>query len=1032
MQKKSKELNNNNAENNEETQQSKLKHTLFVKNLAFPTRVNLVELEKKIIKHWEKIQVYEQIQQKNKGNEFILHDGPPFTNGELHLGHALNKALKSIVLFYNAVNNKAIEIITGHDCHGLPIENKIVDLMKNDLKITDSILKNLEKILEISDQNIKINIFTTIQTQLESLYFKEEKLLVEDLINKSKTLDNMTFKYLAMSTKKVIANKLSIDNIDSFFLKCEQFSRKWIENHRNAMKSMGFLMDKKFYTTLDSAHDIYKVFSDLIMLDLAEIKKKPILFSFEEGVVPYSDIKYQEKTSKSIYVGLDLYTENVSLKNAKIIIWTTTPWSLMDNTAVAFNRNINYNTVLINDNLYILAQDCLEDFKSKLNSIINFKIINTFSGSEFEKFEYFCESPLIKGKKVPLIYSDHVDNKTGTGFVHIAPAHGPEDFALIPKYKIDILDFIDDNGYYMSDSPVEELRGKHIFNDENFILQLLDKKLILVDEIKHNCAFSRKDIPVIYKTSTQIFINLFRDDTVEYMKKSLELCSCDWSGECDYCKSDPIKHDKKGGLGISPNDIRLMRNVKWIPRKLGREMLTTLSNRKEWVFSRNRKYGVPLAVFYNKNTLSIYKNQELQNEIMKKIKADPIYFLKPESKEFINKYVKNPEDYEVYLGTFDVWGESGSLPRVISAIRDNSDKMDVSDFILEGKDQIRGWFQVLLLLGLLTKSMIPYKAVLSHGHIMAGKNEKMSKSKGNFISFDEIINQHGNEILRTVFCFSDFKDDVIINRQLFEKTKPIYVRIRRIMSFLVSNAKDYEFNDLSAKKEGLEKYALTKLLKCYEEYKENMNNFEIHQGFMVIYNYLLWVSSIYFNSRKPILYTENSDLKQSILHTIYIIFVGCLLMLTPFFPFTMEELFLFIKKDGFFKDLDSVFLIGFDYFIKLIHSDFIDVKLMEKLDKINLDPLRQEIEKMKQSGEISRSGEIICTIPAEYADITNEIRFILNCNSVKTSDKGFSAMKITAPLCDRCWLNLGTITKRIKLENNLETVYICESCEKYL
>lgn len=815
----------------------------------FPMQANLPQLDKRIIDYWEKYKIYDLISKK-KTKTFELHFGPPFTNGDLHIGHGLNIILKDIVLRFKNLQGYSISNITGHDCHGLPVEVKV---MRN---------------------------------------------------------KNPTSK-------------------QQFIEECKEESKKWIIQQRKTMKKMGFLMSDKYYTTMDSVPEIYSIFSDFVLQNKLIRAIKPMAWcTILKCVIADIDIEYREKISTSIYFILQIKNQDRSL-----VIWTTTPWTLLDNTAVAYNKNIKYSEVKYKDKKIIIATNLIPQFIERVGQITSQKSVDS---KEFEKIQ--VQHPILE-KYVPVVHGEHVTDLEGTGFVHTAPAHGLEDFELAKKYDLNIIDTVDDNGNYIAGTPLYEFSIK----DEKKILDILAEKLLIKQEIKHSYPFcTRSNNPIIYKTTEQIFVDL-------------------------------------------SNQTKSSDDIQWYPSSLKEVFFNTIQKRNEWCISRNRTYGVPLALFINKKNNSILINKQLQEKILLQMDKDPTYFLE-ESCIQILEGIENPNEWRPYIGVLDVWFDSSCVSSIISKFYNNSGYR-VADLYLEGKDQIRGWFQSSFLTSMISNGKAPYKSVVTHGFFMVSspdkkKGEKMSKSLGNVIDLNQQIDK-GNELFRIWVAKSNTRDDIIIGPDVLKEAENQYRKFRNVIRYIISIIESYPYKK-TADFDVFEIAMLSKLKKTYEIYTLHMQSYEFNLAFNEIKGYIDYISNNYFNWRKKVLYSFTE--KKAIVYAFSQILKGILLMLNPFIPFTTEEAFLYLKPFNIFKNKISIHKESFEFFDN-IKIDPVE----EQIDQINLElkKIRVIFDKMLQSGEVKKVNQIDVEIKLdniyEIRNITSLIRDMLDCNSVTIS-----------------------------------------------
>ena len=826
---------------------NKYKDTLLIPKNTFPMQGNLPELDKKIINYWKENNIYEKIIENKLTEEREIHYGPPFTNGSLHIGHSLNIILKDFVGRFtlmkttpNKIGNK-FRLITGHDCHGLPIETKVLE---------------------------------------------------------------------------------SVDQSDSknFIKSCQEYSKQWIKVQQKNFEDMGILKDKEYYATMNSIPEIYEVFSDLILKNKIYIDRKPMMWCIKlQCVVPDIDVEYKLKKTNSVYLKVKIHSsKDRDLENQFICIWTTTPWTLIDNQAIALNKNIDYLLVqLENQERILIGKKLLENLREKIEII---KVIKEFSGEKLLNSELkYCHFFKKEGN-FPVIHSDHVVETDGTGFVHMAPAHGLEDFEICKKNSIEIEDSVEKDGYYKEQSL---LKGFHIFkNEKEIILKLKENNNLINEEIiEHKYPyFSRSKMPIVFISNLQVFMKLDID------------------------------------LKEAENKIG---KIRFFPPKIKEQLIEMIKKRKEWCLSRNRLYGTPLAVFYHKKTKKILINKEIQEKILKQMKIDPIYFMNKSSIEILGDL---KEDYEPFIGVLDCWFDSACVGKIMSKYyKEEKEKFRKAFAYIEGKDQVRGWFQSPLWIYSLLTDHLPYENVISHGFILAesshSRGEKMSKSKNNFISLEETIKK-GNEILRLMFAKSDYSDDVVISKKSFEEASINYRKFRNVLRYLVE-VQDQN-NNISINLKPLELGVLSKLKSSFKEYKFYGEKFEFTNAYKVLRDFVEYVSSNYLNSRKDILYCNSLEdqERKNVVYTCKMLLKGISLMATIFLPITTEEIFLHCKNYNlklFKKENDSIHQEDFSFFDQLSYSNY--EKIIEEIEK-NLDFFKVKTNELKENKQIKRNSDL--------------------------------------------------------------------------
>ena len=892
------------------------KENLHLPKTAFSMKANLSQKEPEILKKWEKDKIFEKIRKNSKGRKkFVLHDGPPYANGHIHMGTALNKILKDMVIKFHQMNGKDSVYVPGWDCHGLPIEWKIEERYKKNKKNKDEV------------------------------------------------------------------------PIKDFRKECREFAKEWIDIHINEFKRLGVTGDfQNYYSTMSFSAEaqIVRELGKFLLDGSLYQGFKPVFWStVEKTALADAEVEYQDHTSNTIYVTFKVKESSKEfLKDSNIIIWTTTPWTIPANKALAFNSSIEYALVEIDE---------LENFKEKkiivatnlLDSIIKscniekFKVLKTFNGLEFTGT--ICKHPFEKlgyNFDVPMLEANFVTLEQGTGIVHCAPSHGPDDFNLCLKHNISSKYTIDNAGYYTDEIPF--FTKTHVFKADPVVIDKLKevKKLLKNDKLQHSYPHSwRSKAPLIYRATPQWFISM--------EKKSLR--------------------DKA---------IKAISETAFYPPKGKERLLSMIEGRPDWCISRQRSWGVPLPIFINKKTKEPLRDQKVIDrvaEIYEKEGSDCWFTDDP--KRFLGENY-NVADYEKLTDIVEVWFDSGSTHSFVLEKRE--DLKWPADMYLEGSDQHRGWFHSSLLESCGTRGRAPFDSILSHGFVVDGKGMKMSKSSGNVISPDDILKNYGADILRAWVASSDYAEDLRIDNTILAQHAESYRKIRNTFRFILGNLQDkfepQDFKKIDINKfSELEKYILGKISYLDSSIKENLKNYNYHKLYKELSNFCtLDLSSFYFDIRKDLLYCDDLDSKKRNDCIIVLnIILECLLKwLAPIFVFTTEEIFNLLNKDT-----------------KSIHeSSFPEIPQNWKNDLINkkwvdLYKIKQEvniaIEEKRSNKEIGSSLEadlliyvnekefkLLDGLDLEEYFITSKVKKIQN----KTDNKIIIEVKKSkGSKCTLCW-----------------------------
>jgi len=783
------------------------KQDINLPKTSFSMKANLPVKEPEILKAWEKLDLYKKLRGSRKGKEkFVLHDGPPYANGHIHMGTALNKILKDIITRFHQMDGKDSVYVPGWDCHGLPIEWKI-----------------------------------------EEQYRKNKK------------------------------NKDEVP-IKKFRKECRDFAEKWIEIHIDEFKRLGVEGDwKNYYSTMSFAAEA-QIVRELgkFLLDGSLYKGyKPVLWStVEKTALADAEVEYKDHTSNTIYVGFKVKTSKIDLlEGAEIIIWTTTPWTIPANKALAYNKNLEYSIVEINstldnfDNKKIVIATKLFDQVSKECKIENYKLIKKFKGKDFEGT--ICSHPfenLGYGYDVSMLEANFVTLEQGTGIVHCAPSHGPDDFNLCLKHGIKSLDTIDDSGRYTKH--IKKFEGIHIFKADQIVIENLKecKKLLANGKLTHSYPHSwRSKAPLVHRATSQWFISM---EEKNLRKKAL----------------------------------KAINDTAFYPERGRDRIKSMIETRPDWCISRQRIWGVPLPLFVSKKTNEPLKDQDVIENIAKifeKEGADCWFTDDPE--KFLGKKYKK-EDYIKSNDIVEVWFDSGATHSYV--LEKRKDLMWPASMYLEGSDQHRGWFHSSLLESCGTRGRAPFKSILTHGFVVDGKGLKMSKSTGNIIAPEDILKKYGADILRTWVAASDYAEDLRLDYSILEQHAESYRKIRNTFRFLLGNLRDrkIEFNITSKEIEKwpeLERYILNQIFTLNKNFEKYFKEYNFHKLYKELANFCsLELSAFYFDIRKDTLYcaSKSSNKRQASINLLNIILDILLKWFAPILSFTTEEIYQIINN----------------------------------------------------------------------------------------------------------------------------------------
>lgn len=857
------------------------KKTLLMPTTKFEMRANLTQKEKNFREKWEKDLIYIKSLDKNKDNEpFIVHDGPPYANGDLHVGHALNKILKDIIVRYKTLSGYYSPFVAGWDTHGLPIEHKMLQEM------------NISK------------------DELNPLILRK---------------------------------------------KAAKYALKQVENQKKQFKTLQLFSDlEKIYVTLDKKYESkqLQLFKKMVLDGLVYKHLKPVYWSpSSQSALAEAEVEYADVVSNSIYVAFNIINSDNSKVNAndKLIIWTTTPWTLIANSGVAVGENITYIKVFSNDNYYIVAKDLLQNLQ-ELFKWDEIKIITELTSQDLVGVEYLTP---ITNNNARVVIGHHVTLEVGTGLVHIAPLFGEDDFLIGKTNNLEMIMHISDNGNIDFDCDYDGM----FYEDSNEkIIGFLrnNKSLVLSNKIKHSYPHDwRTHKPIIFRGTPQWFVSI-----------------------------DKIRN----------NILSELKNVKMYPEWAYKRLSNMIENRGDWTISRQRTWGVPIIIFYDKDKQPVI-DEKIFDYVIKLIEdnGSDIWWEK-EADDLLPENHRN-KGYTKEMDIMDVWFDSGTS-NIAADVYGFESPYDV---YLEGSDQYRGWFNSSLINSVAYKGKAPYKNLISHGFVLDGKGEKMSKSKGNIISPLDVVNQKGADILRLWAANSEYSNDINISEDILNQNAEVYRKIRNTLRFMISNTNDYKY-DKNLKLEGIHEFINEELKVLIKNVHENYNSFKFINVIKEINNYIVNLSSFYLSIVKDLLYVESRDNieRQMVLKNLYEITDFIILALAPILPTTAEEAYSFFNKEN--KE-ESIMLERFvesttpNYELINKYNEFFELR-----DQINI-----LIENSIKNGEVKRSNELDLSLKTDSEFIKNlNLKMLLMVGKVSISNET-KVSKFDSKKCERCW-----------------------------
>ncbi len=777
------------------------KPTIFLPATDFPMKAGLPKLEPGLLARWAKLDLYRRQREAAKGKEkFILHDGPPYANGNLHIGHALNKILKDVIVRARQMQGFDANYVPGWDCHGLPIEWKI------------------EEAYRAAGKN------------------KDEVPVVE------------------------------------FRRECREFAAGWVEVQREEFKRLGIIGDWDHpYTTMsfDAEAQIVRELGKFLMDGSLFKGSKPVMWSVvEKTALAEAEVEYKDHTSTTVWVRFPMmFSPDKRLKGASIVIWTTTPWTLPGNRAVAYGPEMAYALYEVK----AAAKDSLAEPGERLVVAVA-RAAAVAKDAGIESWDKVCDLPTLDGSwchhpladkgydfEVPVLPAGFVDTETGTGFVHIAPGHGADDWELGVKHDLPIPETVDDAGLFLPGVPM--FAGKHVFKVAPEILQALTEagKLLASGKLVHSYPHSwRSKAPLIFRNTPQWFIS---------MEKT----------------------------GLRDKALKAIEETRFVPATGRNRLRGMIETRPDWCVSRQRAWGVPIAVFVNKKTGEPLRDQKVLDRIVAAVEAegadawfasDPSRFLAPDH---------DARDFDQVMDILDVWFDSGATHSFV--LEKRPDLKWPASLYLEGSDQHRGWFHSSLLESCGTRGRAPYDAVLTHGFIMAGDGLKMSKSIGNTVGPQDVIDQHGADILRLWVVGSDYTEDLRIGSEIIKNHADVYRRLRNTLRYVLGNLKGFEASERRPVESlpELERWVLHRLWELDRRLRQACDDYQFHTLFAELHAFCaVDLSAFYFDVRKDSLYCDApTEPRRQAARTVLDLLFDCLTAwLAPFICFTAEEAWL--------------------------------------------------------------------------------------------------------------------------------------------
>ena len=892
------------------------KDTLNLPGTSFPMKANLPNREPEILKFWDEIDLYREIRKKGEGKKtFLLLDGPPYANGKIHIGHALNKILKDFIVKSKTLFGYDAPYLPGWDCHGLPIEHQV-----------------------------------------------EKK-------------------------KGKVGPKLTAREFRDH---CREYALRQVEEQKEDFIRLGVPGEwDNPYLTLDKRYEAEQIraFAEIYANNHVTYGHKPVHWCLDcQSALAEAEVEYMDKVSTSVDVLFKIVDPSDFIKRANtkkiddrtdiyIPIWTTTPWTLPSNEAVAMGGEISYGIYGLRiderDILVIIANDLKQSIENRWR-VENLEMLEEITAENFSGLQ--LQHPFDE-RTIPVLLGDHVTTENGTGSVHTAPAHGHEDFQLGKENDLDLNCYV--NSYGVFTNAKESFANDHIFKSESNIIERLRESGLLISNEKFEHSYPhcwRHKTPVIFRTTRQWFISMENEDFRSACLKSIQ-------------------------------------DVEWKPTWGEERINGMIETRPDWCISRQRYWGVPIPLFTHKDDQTIHPDTpKLLKQIADKIEDQGIdAWFDADAEEFLRD---DANSYDKSTDTMDVWMDSGIAHKTVSHLFDHI--TNEADLYLEGSDQHRGWFQSSLLTSVAINKHAPYKEVLTHGFVVDENGHKMSKSLGNTVSPQSVINNMGADILRLWVASTDYTSEMKISDQILKRNADTYRRIRNTARFLLSNLNDFDPKTNQQKVEDLvllDQLAIQRLAILNEQIMNEYNNYSFHKIIQLLHNFCVNdMGGFYLDILKDRLYTmpSNSFGRRSAQTALYLIAESLTRWIAPILSFTAEEIWKHMPE----REVESVFL-----------SEWLDLPKFDsdidwdQLNQINAIALKA-LEVARDNGEIGSSldAHLIISVDQETHDLLNqfseELRFLFITSSVdlqfddaldSNQDISVTVKKSDAEKCGRCW-----------------------------
>ncbi|MDT8372095.1 MAG: isoleucine--tRNA ligase [Gammaproteobacteria bacterium] len=911
------------------------KHTLNLPETQFPMKAGLPNREPLILKRWQQNNLYQKMRENAQGRPlFVLHDGPPYANGDIHIGHAVNKILKDIILKSKTLSGFDTPYVPGWDCHGLPIE------------------LNVEK--KVGKPGVKVS---------------------------------------AAEFRKA----------------CRDYAQKQVDGQREDFKRLGVLAEwDNPYLTMDFNFeaDIIRTLAEIVKQGHLHKGVKPVHWCVDCGsALAEAEVEYEDKTSPAIDVrftvvdkaAFEAATKSTGTGKISVPIWTTTPWTLPANQAVSLNPAYDYVVIQTDDERLLLAEALYESALERYS--LTGEVIARCKGEDVEGL--FLHHPFYD-KQVPIILGDHVTADAGTGAVHTAPGHGQDDFTVGLKYNLDVYNPVASNGTFLPDTAI--FAGESVFRANPLVIELLKEKGALLNrvDIQHSYPHCwRHKSPIIFRATPQWFVSMDQN-------------------------------------GLRQAAMQAIAETQWMPEWGQKRIEGMVEGRPDWCVSRQRTWGVPIPLFVDQQTGKLHPDSEqIMEQVAQKVELEGIdAWFESESSDWLST---DAELYEKVSDTLDVWFDSGVSHACVLARRAYLSRP--ADLYLEGSDQHRGWFQSSLLTSVASTGKAPYKSVLTHGFVVDAAGKKMSKSLGNVVAPQKVVNNLGADIIRLWVASSDYSAEMSVSDEILKRTADSYRRIRNTARYLLSNLSDFNpetdsvvVGDMLA----LDQWAVDRAYHVQKDILAAYESYNFHVIYQKIHNFCAQeMGSLYLDITKDRQYTmqKNSLGRRSAQTAMFHILEALTRWMAPILSFTADELWEYLPGER----NESVLLNRwYEALAPLTTESADEISLDDWKIIFNIrDEVSIELEEQRSAGKIKGGLTAKVELFSKEDSLSykalkklgDEVKFVfivsaVTMNSVDREDDGLAIQVKPSEhaRCDRCWHQTP------KVGHNTTHPELCDRC----